>query len=469
MITADSFDTFDATATAKAVRTGEVKASEILEATLARIEARDPAINSFTTLTAAQARLDAERIDQAITNGDDPGPLTGVPIAVKNLFDIEGVITLSGSSIDAELPPANSDAAAVTALRQAGAIVVGALNMDEYAYGFTNENNHVGPCHNPHDLGRVSGGSSGGSGAALAAGLVPLTLGTDTNGSVRVPAALCGTFGFKPTYGRISRRGAKLFSPSLDHVGPLARSVRDLALSFDVLQGFDPGDPASFNPATNVPYEPTLAALTQGIGGLRIAVADDFFTRGCHQVVLDALAKVTDALGVKQRITIPEAERARAAAMVITAAEGANQHLANLKTRPDDFDPMTRDRFLAGALVPAAHYVQAQRFRQWYRKAVGSLFTTVDVILAPTTPFAATPIGQRTIEVDGEEVVVAPNMGLFTQPLSFIGLPVISVPVVTALPLPLGVQIIGAPYSEATVLRVAAVLESTGVVAAPIA
>ncbi len=454
----------DAMATAAAVRSGELKATEVLDATLARIAERDPAINSFTTVTEGRARAEAERVDRVVADGEDPGPLAGVPVAVKNLFDIRGVVTLSGSAIDAESAPATTDAAAVASLTRAGALVVGALNMDEYAYGFTNENSHVGPCRNPHDLARVAGGSSGGSGAAVAAGLVPLTLGTDTNGSVRVPAALCGTFGFKPTFGRISRRGATLFAPSLDHVGPLARSVRDLALGYDVLHGFDGADPVSLSR----PHEPTLADIDRGATGLRIAVADDYFTRGCHRIVLDALDKVVTALSVTRRVTIPEAERARAAAMVITAAEGASLHLSDLMTRPQDFDPMTRDRFLAGALIPGAHYVRAQRFRSWYRREVAALFKSVDIILAPTTPFAATPIGQRTIDVDGRDVVVAPNMGLFTQPLSFVGLPVVSVPVAGSEPMPLGVQVIGAPYAEKNVLRVAAALEAMGVASAPV-
>ncbi|MGC1511931.1 MAG: AtzE family amidohydrolase [Acidimicrobiales bacterium] len=464
MSAGDGLVNLDAMATAAAVRSGGIKATEVLDATLARVAGRDPAINSFTTVTEARARAEAERVDRAVADGEDPGPLAGVPVAVKNLFDIRGVVTLSGSAIDAESAPATADAAAVASLTRAGALVVGALNMDEYAYGFTNENSHVGPCRNPHDLARVAGGSSGGSGAAVAAGLVPLTLGTDTNGSVRVPAALCGTFGFKPTFGRISRRGSTLFAPSLDHVGPLARSVRDLALAFDVLHGFDSADPVSLSR----PVEHTLAHIDEDIVGLRIAVADDYFTRGCHDIVLEALDKVVSALSVSRRVTIPEAERARAAAMVITAAEGASLHMSDLMTRPQDFDPMTRDRFLAGALVPGAHYVRAQRFRAWYRREVAAVFRTVDIILAPTTPFAATPIGQRTIEVEGREVVVAPNMGLFTQPLSFVGLPVVSVPVSGSEPMPLGVQVIGAPYAERNVLRVAAALEAMGVASAPV-
>ena len=230
----------DAYAIARQVRTGAVTASAVAEQALARIEAGDAAINSFTSVLPERARADARRVDALVAAGRDPGPLAGVPYAVKNLFDVAGEVTVAGSRISAGDQPASEDASAIASLRDTGAVLVGALNMDEYAYGFTTENTHYAPCHNPHDLTRVAGGSSGGSGAAVAAGFVALALGSDTNGSVRVPAALCGVFGLKPTYGRLSRRGMYPFCGSLDHVGVLARSVRDLALLFDVLQGYDP-------------------------------------------------------------------------------------------------------------------------------------------------------------------------------------------------------------------------------------
>ena len=206
--------------------------------------------------------------------------------------------------------------------------------------------------------------------------------------------------------------------------------------------------------------------LGDGVEGLRIAVLDGHFARGGEPEAFAAVAQVAAGLGVSRRVTIPEAHRARAAAMVITASEGANVHLADLKRRPQDFDPLTRDRFLAGALMPAAVYVQAQRFRAWYRARVAELFREVDVLLAPTTPCPAPRIGEERVLLDGVEVMVRPNLGVYTQPLSFIGLPVLSVPVATPGPMPLGVQLIGAPFREAHVLRVGALLEAKGVVAA---
>ncbi|NEQ18815.1 MAG: AtzE family amidohydrolase [Microcoleus sp. SIO2G3] len=364
----------DAVAIAAAVQEGKVSAVEVAKAALQRIAARDNEVNCFTTVTAETALADAERIDSEIAEGKNPGCLAGVPFAVKNLFDIAGLTTLAGAKINAENPPAIEDATAVARLKQAGAILVGALNMDEYAYGFVTENSHYGNSHNPHDLKRVAGGSSGGSAAAIAAGLVPLTLGSDTNGSIRVPAALCGVFGLKPTYGRLSRAGVALFSSSLDHVGPFARSVRDIATAFDVLQGEDERDPI----CTKRPFVEMLHTTSlQNIDGIRIAIAGDYFLKGASPEALEAVQRVAHALDVTKYVTIPETHRARAAAFVITACEGANLHLEKLRSRPQDFDPATRDRFLAGALIPSHWYIQAQRFRRWYRDKVQEIFQKV--------------------------------------------------------------------------------------------
>lgn len=458
-----NLDSADAVSIAVAVREGKVKAVEVTQAALQRIAARDRELNCFTTVTAEAALADAERIDHEVAQGKNPGLLAGVPFAAKNLFDVAGITTLAGAKINAENSPATQDATAVARLKQAGGILVGTLNMDEYAYGFVTENSHYGATHNPHDLNRVAGGSSGGSAAAVAAGLVPLTLGSDTNGSIRVPAALCGVFGFKPTYGRLSRAGVALFSSSFDHIGPFARSVRDIATVFDVLQGEDERDPVC---TKRPPVETRHGVSLQNIDGMRIAIAGDYFCKGANLEALAAVQKVADALHVTEYVSIPEAHRARAAAFVITACEGASLHLEKLRQRPQDFDPATRDRFLAGALIPSHWYMQAQRFRSWFRDRVREVFEKVDIIIAPTTPISAPLIGQQTMILDGEEILVRPHLGLFTQPLSFIGLPVLSVPIQRTNALPLGVQLIAAPYHEALILQVASVLETKGIISA---
>jgi AtzE family amidohydrolase len=454
----------DARTIAAGVRARAFTARETAAACLDRIAARDGDLNCFTTVTRERALATADRVDAAIATGRDPGPLAGVPYAVKNLFDIVGHPTCAGSMIHQSAAPATADAGLVRRLDGAGAVLVGALNMDEYAYGFTTENAHFGATHNPHDLTRVAGGSSGGSAAAVAGGLVPLSLGSDTNGSIRVPAAFCGVFGLKPTFGRLSRAGVFAFVNSLDHTGAFARGAADLALAYDMLQGTDPLDRAQ----SDRPGEAVQAGMREGAGGLRIGVLDGWFRAGATADALEAVDRVSTFLEATP-VTIPGADVARAAAFCISAAEGANRHLSNLKTRARDFDPATRDRLLAGALVPAAVILQAQRFRGWFRDRVAEIFARYDVLIAPATPFSAPLIGEETVMIGDQRVLARANIGIYTQPISFIGLPVLTAPIHRPGKMPLGVQIIAAPWAEAATFRVAAALEEAGIARAPIA
>ncbi|MCJ2129830.1 AtzE family amidohydrolase [Methylobacterium sp. E-045] len=448
---------------AGSVRDGALSARLVVEAVLARIARVDTAVNAFTDVLAERALGRADALDAARARGEALGPLAGVPFAVKNLIDIAGLPTRAGSTINRDLAPAERDGALVRRLEAAGAILVGGLNMGEYAYDFTGENVHDGATRNPHDLGHMSGGSSGGSGGAIGAGLVPLALGSDTNGSIRVPSAFCGCFGLKPTYGRLTRAGSFPFVGSLDHLGPMARSATDLALSYDAMQGPDPDDPV----ATTRAPDPAMPSLEAGIGDLRIAMAGGYFARGGDSEAFAAVETLATALGSGRRVEIPQAARARAAAYLITAAEGAALHLDRLRTRAADFDPAVRDRLIAGAMIPAPFVERAQRFRRWYRGAMLDLFREVDIILAPSTPCRAPRSGQVTFELDGVTLPVRANIGVFTQPISFIGLPVVAVPVRLDDGLPLGVQVIAAPWREDLALRVARHLERDGVVCAP--
>jgi aspartyl-tRNA(Asn)/glutamyl-tRNA(Gln) amidotransferase subunit A len=461
--------TANAATIAAAVNSGAVTARAAVEACLARIAALDGAVNAFTDVTAARARATADVLDARRAKGEALGPLAGVPFAVKNLFDIKGLPTRAGSKINRDRAPAGADGTLIRLLEAQGAVLVGGLNMGEYAYDFTGENLHDGASRNPHALDHMSGGSSGGSGAAVAAGLVPLALGSDTNGSIRVPSALCGTFGLKPTYGRLSRAGSFPFVSSFDHLGPFARTVEDLARAYDAMQAADPDDPMQ----APRPAEPVADTLGAGIGDLRIAVADGYFrTRGLPEAFA-AVDKAAAALGVTRRIEVPDAARARAAAYVTTAAEGASLHLRRLAERPGDFDPAVRDRLLAGLAIPAAWVDAAQRFRRRFREEMLALFATCDVILAPATPCRAPKIGQKTFVLDGETLLVRPNLGLYTQPISFIGLPVAAVPVWLddgpSAHLPLGVQVIAPPWREDLALRVAKALQDAGAAAARVA
>jgi AtzE family amidohydrolase len=444
------------------VRAREVSAEAVVRSALDRIAQRNGELNCFTSVLAARAVEDAARLDRLIAASVDPGPLAGVPFGVKDLFDVAGVVTLAGSTILANREPAHRDAPLVHRMRAAGAILVGCQNMDEFAYGFTGENAHYGATRNPHDLARVAGGSSSGSAAAVAANLTPLALGSDTNGSVRVPSSFCGIFGLKPTFGRLPRTGSFPFVHDLDHLGHFARCVADLALTYDVLQGHDAGDPA----CVMRPVEPASSELDQGISGLRAGVLGEWFVEGASPEALDAVERVADAFDTAQRVTLPEARRARAAAFCITCASGAALHHDRLRSQPQDFDPATRDRFYAGTLLPATVLVKAQRLRRWFAAAAHALFERVDILLAPCTPVVAPLIGQKTMRLGDNEVPARPNIGIYTQPISFIGLPVVAVPVWTNAGLPIGVQVIAPPWQEARALRVAAHLERAGIVSA---
>jgi aspartyl-tRNA(Asn)/glutamyl-tRNA(Gln) amidotransferase subunit A len=455
-------DWLPASEIAHAVSKRKMSALAAVDAALARIAAHNPVLNAFTDVLADRARARARAIDAAIAAGKNSGPLAGVPFAVKNLFDVKGLPTRAGSKINRDLAPAPRDATLVERMEAKGAVLVGALNMGEYAYDFTGENVHDGPSRNPHDTTRMTGGSSGGSGGAVGGGLVPLALGSDTNGSIRVPSSFCGIFGLKPTYGRLSRARSFPFVSSFDHLGPFARNVEDLTLAYDAMQGPDPDDAA----CTTRAAEPVSALLAQDIGNLRIAIAGGYFQTNVFPEAQEAVARVAKALGATRVIEIPEAGRARAAAYVITTVEGASLHLDRLRKRPNDFDPAVRDRLIAGAMIPAPFVDRAQKFRRWYRTKVLEIFQSVDVLIAPATPCVAPKIGQQTFVLDGVELPVRANIGIHTQPISFIGLPVVAAPVPLD-PMPVGVQIIAAPWREDIALRVAFALERMGVVAAP--
>jgi 1-carboxybiuret hydrolase len=462
-----SLDLHRATASevAAAVSADEIAARDVIEAALSHIAAFNPKLNAFTHVTHERARGKAAAIDAARARGRSSGPLAGVPFAVKNLYDIAGLVTRAGARITRDVPPAETDACMICRLDGAGAVLIGAVNMDEYAYGFTGENVHDGNSLNPHDPRHMTGGSSGGSAAAVASGMAAFALGSDTNGSIRVPASLCGLFGLKPTFGRLSRQGVYPFVASLDHVGVLARSAADLALVYDEMQGKDPADEV----LAQRDVERVSCLLEQGTKGLRIAIAGDYFRRGGRPESFAAVDRIAAALGASRQVILPAAQEARAAAYLITAAEGAALHLQRLRRRPQDFDPAVRDRLVPGAMIPAEIVLKAQKFRAWFRRRLREIFEEVDIILAPATPCRAPLSGQKLIKLDGADVSVRANLGIYTQPISFIGLPVATVPLFTeGERLPIGVQVIGPPWREDLVLRVAHNLEQRGIVIAPV-
>lgn len=446
---------FTATDCIAAFTSGEVSAHEIASATLARITQANPALNAFIDISSERALAEAQALDKARKRGEKLAPLSAVPYAAKNLFDVKNITTLAGAKLHAKNPPARHDAKLVEKLHAAGGILTGTLNMDAYAYGFTTENTHYGATHNPRDLTRSAGGSSGGTGAAVAAGLVPIGLGSDTNGSIRVPSSLCGVFGLKPTFGRLSRSGTLPFVASLDHLGPLATTAQDLALAYDVMQGPDPNDHAC---AQRI-FQPAVAELPLGIEGLRVARLTGYFDEYAGADARWASRTAADALQAVAEVELPGVAQARAAAYLITAAESGALYLGDLRENMEDFEPLSLERLIAGSLVPAAWYQRALRYRQVYLKRVLALFEHYDLLIAPATPITAPLLGQTYIKIGVCELPTRPNMGLLTQPISFIGLPVAVAPLWPGNGLPMGVQLIAPPWREDICLRAANTLE----------
>ncbi|WP_173894020.1 AtzE family amidohydrolase [Uliginosibacterium sp. TH139] len=447
---------------AEGVAGGEVSARELAEASFARMDERDGALLAYTDQTRERALREAAAVDAQRARGEALAPLAGVPYAVKNLFDIAGLPTLAGGHRARTAGPAAADATLVARSAAAGACLLGGLNMDAYAYGFTTENSFHGVTRNPLDPNRVAGGSSGGSGAAVAAGLCAFSLGSDTNGSIRVPASFCGIYGLKPTYGGLSRGGSMPFVHSIDHVGPFARSPRDLARIFDVLSGLDLRDQACRRVVGAATEAAVLQAQQQGPGALRVARLSGYFDQWSGPEARRASERVAQALAASDELDIADVAAARAGAFVITASESGQLYRPALQTWYEDMEPNNRDRMLAGSLIPASWYVQAQRFRQVFLQRLLDYFERFDLLIAPATPVVATTIAQPELNLPGGRVPTRPSIGLLTQPISFIGLPVVAVPLPTDTALPIGVQLIAAPGREDVALAAAAVLEAQG-------
>lgn len=427
---------------ANAVRSGTVKSVDLTNATLEDISARNSDTNSFTRVLAESAIEAALEVDRKVANGIDPGPLAGVPFAAKDLYDIAGLPTTAGAKMRIEAVPAKRDAVVVARLKAAGGVLVGTLNMDEYAYGFATVNPHFGTTRNPHDLDRLAGGSSGGSAAAVAARLVPLSLGSDTNGSIRVPAALCGIWGIRPADGAISVKGTFPFVEILDTVGPFVRSAGELELVYELLSG---------------------AKLAMSTIAPRIARLDGWYARNGSPEVLRAFDTVMAHLGVDNVAELPESETARSASYLITAAQGGALHLDTMRSRAMEYDPAVRDRLLAGAMLPTALYLKAMQFRSFFRERVKTLLDQYDILIAPTTPVVAPRIDQATMLVDGIPAPARANLGLYTQPLSLAGIPVASAPFHVTSGLPIGLQFATAPGREAMLFKLLRELERDGV------
>lgn len=428
-------------AIADAVRTGRTTARQVTEDALARIAAHDPAINAVTRILHDRALAEATAVDAQVAAGIDPGPLAGVPYGVKDLFDVAGLPNTAGAGMRRDAPPATRDAMAIRRLHAAGAVLVATLNMDEYAYGFATVNATWGTTRNPHDMDRLAGGSSGGSAAAVAAGMLPFTLGSDTNGSIRVPASLCGVYGLKPTHGSLPMDGVFPFVDSFDDIGPIAATREDLALVQSVLADAPLPDVAP----------PDLALL----GG--------WFMADIVPELHDALRTIAENLGLPT-VELPRVAAARSAAFLMTAAEGGARHLPRLRRNALAFDPATRDRLIAGAALPAAAWFDAMRFRDWFLSICLDLLARHPALIAPATGCPAPTIADPVVTLDGKVSPARASLGRYTQPISFVGLPALAVPLRRPGRLPIGLQLIAAPGNEALLFAAAGKLEAAGIV-----
>jgi aspartyl-tRNA(Asn)/glutamyl-tRNA(Gln) amidotransferase subunit A len=406
---------------ANALRARQVSAVELTQSSLDRITKLNLSLNAFITVMAERGLASAKAADQELARGIDRGPLHGIPVAVKDLFYTKGTRTTAGSRIFANFVP-EYDAAAVEKLASAGAVVVGKTGMHELAYGVTSTNPHYGAVRNPWDLERIPGGSSGGSGSAVAADIVAVALGSDTGGSIRIPASFCGVVGLKPTYGRVSRYGALPLAFSLDHMGPLARSVRETALTLNVLAGFDSRDPSSRNrPAEN--FVPTESV---SIRDVRIGLPENFYFDSVSLEVSESakrMAKTAESLGARiSYVRLPDIMAINTLARVILLAE-ASALLEPYLSRRDDFGQDVLLLLDQGRLIPATHYVNAQRLRRVYASEFSSVWKQVDCLLAPTTPTTAPKIGQSTIRINGREEDVRIATTRLVRAVNALGVP----------------------------------------------
>jgi aspartyl-tRNA(Asn)/glutamyl-tRNA(Gln) amidotransferase subunit A len=443
-----------------ALRQKEVSPVEVTEAYLERIERLNPTLNAYIAVTADLARTQARAAEAEIQRGDYRGPLHGVPLGIKDLLDVAGVPTTMGSKI-LRSNVASADAAAVARLQDAGAIILGKQNLHEFAFGITSENPHYGVVRNPWDTQRVPGGSSGGTAAAVAAALCAAGLGSDTGASIRAPASFCGVVGLKPTYGRVSRIGALPLAWSLDHVGPIARSVADCAILLQAIAGYDPRDPGSA-----MDEVPDFSRdLERGLRGVRVGVPREYFFEtiepDVERLVREAIQTLADLGASVETVSLPHVSHAQVAGNVIMSSEAASWHATWLRQRPEDYGEDVLARIRGGRVVRAVEYLASQQMRTLIQQDFARAFEQVDVVVGPATPVVAPSVG-RTFEPGGPLNVPPRSIAnRSTVPCNLTGMPAISVPCgFSNEGLPVGLQIMAAAFAEPQLLSVAAAYEA---------
>ena len=443
------------------IRDRQVSPVEVVDAHLARIEATEPTLNSFITLLPDHAREAARRAEAQIQAGNYRGPLHGIPVGLKDLFNTAGVRTTSGSrTLDTFIP--KEDCTVAARFQQAGAILLGKLNMHQFAYGPTGENFDYGHMHNPWNPELVTGGSSGGSGSAAAAGQCTITMGSDTGGSVRIPAALCGIVGLKPTYGLVSRAGLTPLSWCLDHPGPMVRTVEDAAITMNTIAGHDPSDPAT----TTRSIPDYTAALTGSVEGLRIGVVKEYFEAPLDSevetAVRAAIAQLSEMGATVTEVSLPMFADAQAISGTILMSEAAAYHRELLAKDGDKLTPSVRLRLEAGLFVTAADYLKAQQARARFNYEMSQLFQNVDLLAGPSEPITAPPILATEVTIGDSTVGTVGALTQYTRPYNISGTPAVSVPCgFSQAGMPIGLQLAGRAFDEATVLRAAHAYEQS--------
>ena len=442
------------------IASGDVSPVAITESALAAIEAHSDRLKAFIDVYRESALADARTAEAELASGHRRGPLHGIPTAVKDNIHISGKRTTMGSKIHGDFVP-DTDAGVTTRLARAGAVVVGKTNMHEYALGGTTDNPHWGTCRNPWNMTKTPGGSSGGSAVALATGMAAAALGTDTSGSIRIPAALCGVVGLKPTYGRVSRFGVFPEAWTLDHVGPMTRTVRDAALVLDVISGHDPRDPSSLR----LPPTSTADALRDGCAGMVIGVEEEFYFNGIDNAIAQLIHDGIEALrrlgATVQKVSIPGLANTEFALTVIDTSETSAVHHTNLRDRPGDYGDDVRLLLECGELPSAVDYLEAQQHRRSLRREVHRTFQGIDVLIGPTLGSRTPTVGEDTALVNGEPVNAIDSMIRLVGPASLLGLPCLSVPCGILDGLPVGLQIIGPALGEQAVLDIGHAFEQT--------
>jgi aspartyl-tRNA(Asn)/glutamyl-tRNA(Gln) amidotransferase subunit A len=447
--------TSNITSLSELIRKKEISPVEVIDAFLERIKVIQSKVNAFITVLEREARQAAKQAEDEIVKGYYRGPLHGIPLAAKDLFFTAGVKTTCGSRILKDFLP-KENGTVVSRLMEAGAILVGKTNMHEFAFGITNLNKHYGHTRNPWNFEHITGGSSGGSAAALASSCALLALGTDTGGSIRIPSALCGTVGLKPTFGRISKHGVYPLCWSLDHPGPMARTVADAAIALSFMAGYDPKDPCS----QDVPVGNYYSGLTGDIKGVRVGVPDTFYFEQIEPEVEVGVKKAIDGLkdlGAEVRpVHIPDLEEAATATLLILSSEAASCLEKFHRTRPNDIGDDVRDRLDIGALHLATHYIKAQRIRRIAQENFSRVLKQVDVLVTPGASITAPRLEDSTVRLDNDDVPLGVALTRCSRIYNLVGLPSVSVPVgLSQAGLPIGIQIAGRPFDEDLVLRVA--------------